>query len=40
MVLRENLAILVTMAGRATEAFKATPALLVNLGFKDLLVNR
>ena len=40
VVSRENLAILVTMAGRATEAFKATPALLVNLGFRDLLGNQ
>jgi len=40
VVSRENLAILVTMAGRETEAFKATPALLVNLAYRDLLGNR
>lgn len=28
------------MAGRETEAFKATPALLVNQGYKDLLGNQ
>ena len=38
-VSRENQAILVTMAGRETEEFKATPALLVNQGYKDLLGN-
>lgn len=40
MVSRENQAILVTMAGRETEVFKATPALLVNQGYKDLLGNQ
>ena len=38
-VLRENLAILVTMAGRETGAYRATPALLVSQGYRDLLGN-